>query len=432
MRVEVLKRLEAVFTQKENTTQAKSTLRINLGEDRSFDLAYRLFLTVIEKSFRIDSFLEKVTSRALTTWDPIVLNAARLLVAQIVFFDHLPLHAVLNETLRATQKLGLGPQGRGFLNAIGRRHGDRFREWNDAITPQQFSLFYNIPNWVLDRWEKQWGKKGLSEMLAASQELKKFLFVRFLKSQQIQKGHDFEGVALDSPIGQSWKFPKEKSSELFSSSWFQTSGFVQNLSSQLVSCLPIRLADQVWDVCAAPGGKFLSLFSIGSLSEGNFYLSDASATRLERLEENLKRLGLTKTRFAQHDPLQSSDTRMFDWVLVDAPCSGFGAFEKYPELFLVKNELSLKEMAEQQIALLHSVSPQVKAGGRLVYCVCSTEPEETTQVIEKFCAKEKDYSLDTFSWNLFDRSGSSEKGLLLPISQNWEGFFLVVLKKKTV
>src|SRR5262249_54094489 len=140
----------------------------------------------------------------------------------------------------------------------------------------------------------------------------------------------------------------------------------------------------VWDVCAAPGGKACQLAEAHSV-----LATDLHAHKLHRLEAEARRLGLwDRLRLRAHDaltPLPRGEGP-FDAVLLDAPCSGLGTLRRHPELRYRRTEEDVARLAQLQAQLLEQVQSQVRPGGLLVYAVCSTEPEEGLQQVERFVA----------------------------------------------
>ena len=144
----------------------------------------------------------------------------------------------------------------------------------------------------------------------------------------------------------------------------------------LAAGLPARLLGAgngrtVLDLCAAPGGKTLQLAAAG----WQVTALDASARRLERVEQNLARTGLS-AEVVEADALTWEPPALFDAVLLDAPCTATGTCRRHPD---VLHRIGLRQIAEQaelQAALLERAVSWVKPGGTLVYAVCSLEPEE--------------------------------------------------------
>ncbi|MCB2072127.1 MAG: methyltransferase domain-containing protein [Novosphingobium sp.] len=144
----------------------------------------------------------------------------------------------------------------------------------------------------------------------------------------------------------------------------------------LAAGLPARLLGEgqgrrVLDLCAAPGGKTLQLAAAG----WQVTALDISATRLDRLRENLARTGLD-AEVVVADALKWQPDEAFDAVLLDAPCTATGTCRRHPDVLHRIGPRQIEEMAELQARLLDQATGWVKLGGRLVYAVCSLERQE--------------------------------------------------------
>ncbi len=144
----------------------------------------------------------------------------------------------------------------------------------------------------------------------------------------------------------------------------------------LAASLPARLLGDgagktVLDLCAAPGGKTMQLASAG----WQVTALDASARRLERMQANLARTGLSAT-LVQADALEWQSDKQFDAVLLDAPCTATGTCRRHPDVLHRIGPRQIAEMADLQAALLERAAQWLKPGGTLVFAVCSLEPEE--------------------------------------------------------
>ena len=144
----------------------------------------------------------------------------------------------------------------------------------------------------------------------------------------------------------------------------------------LAASIPARLLGPgegrtVLDVCAAPGGKTLQLAAAG----WKVTALDASAKRLERVEQNLARTGLT-AELVTADALDWEPDALFDAVLLDAPCTATGTCRRHPDVLHRMGARHIAELAALQAALLGRAAARVKPGGALIYAVCSLESEE--------------------------------------------------------
>jgi 16S rRNA (cytosine967-C5)-methyltransferase len=119
---------------------------------------------------------------------------------------------------------------------------------------------------------------------------------------------------------------------------------------------------------------------------------DRAPARLARVAENLARMGLSAETFVA-DAAEWDDPRLFDAVLLDAPCSATGTFRRHPDVLWVVRPGDIASLAGVQARLLDAAARRVKPGGRLVYCVCSLEPEEGEAQAAGFLARQADFAL---------------------------------------
>ena len=161
----------------------------------------------------------------------------------------------------------------------------------------------------------------------------------------------------------------------------------------LAASLPARLipvdATHVLDACAAPGGKTMQIAAAGH----DVTALDRSESRLARLSENLQRTGL-KAETVAADVLEWSPGKVFDAVLLDAPCSATGTFRRHPEALYRARPAIIEQSAELQAGLLRRTADWVKPGGSLVYAVCSLEPQEGEERIEAFLKERSDFRIE--------------------------------------
>ena len=151
----------------------------------------------------------------------------------------------------------------------------------------------------------------------------------------------------------------------------------------LAASLPARLLGagegrRALDLCAAPGGKALQLAAAG----WQVTAVELSAKRAQRIEANLERTGLN-AEIVIADALKWQPAEKFDAVLLDAPCTATGTCRRHPDVLHRIGPRQIAEMAELQSALLERAAQWLKPGGRLVYAVCSLEPEEGAAQAEK-------------------------------------------------
>ena len=160
------------------------------------------------------------------------------------------------------------------------------------------------------------------------------------------------------------------------------------------AAIPARLIDAkpgetVLDLCAAPGGKTLQLAATGA----SVTALDRSGPRLKRLAQNLGRAGL-EAETVTADGAAWGDPREFDAVLLDAPCTSTGTFRRHPDVLWGVRPGDIGRLAAVQARLMAAAADRVRPGGRLVYSVCSLEPEEGEAQVDALLRARPDFRLD--------------------------------------
>jgi len=167
---------------------------------------------------------------------------------------------------------------------------------------------------------------------------------------------------------------------------FQSGLFeIQDLSSQLVghACAP-GPGETWWDACAGEGGKALHLSDLMG-NKGLIWATDRSARRLSVLRKRAARAGMFNYRSAVWTGAAAAPFgAKCDGVLVDAPCSGVGTWQRNPDARWTTAPADVAELAAVQAALLGRAAASVRPGGRLVYSVCTLTRSETAAVADGF------------------------------------------------
>jgi ribosomal RNA small subunit methyltransferase RsmB len=209
---------------------------------------------------------------------------------------------------------------------------------------------------------------------------------------------------------------------------------VQDASAQLaVSLLGLHAGQRVLDACAAPGGKTAHMME--RVAKLDLLALDKEPERVKRMGADMKRLGLAvKVECADAgDVSQWFDGRLFDRILLDAPCSGSGVVRRHPDIKWLRAERDIYRMAEQQKRLLDGLWPLLKRGGRLLYVTCSIFKEENRQVIDHFMqrvdnAKGLDVSEIYSRVPVTPHQPNWNDGQVCP-DENHDGFYYAALQK---
>jgi len=174
--------------------------------------------------------------------------------------------------------------------------------------------------------------------------------------------------------------------DLFRTPEFHAGDFeLQDISSQAVGfvCAP-EPRQTWWDACAGEGGKLLHLSDLMS-NQGLIWASDRAEWRLRRLKRRTARAKVFNYRAALWDGGPKLPTKgKFDGVLIDAPCSGTGTWQRNPHARWTLLPSDVKELKKVQLKLLTHAANAVKPGGKIIYSVCSLARSESSDVVEEF------------------------------------------------
>lgn len=189
--------------------------------------------------------------------------------------------------------------------------------------------------------------------------------------------------------------------DLFKTPEFHAGEFeIQDIASQMVGllCDP-KPGETWWDTCAGEGGKTLHLSDLMQ-NKGLIWASDRAEWRLTKLKRRTGRAKAFNYRSVFWDGGVKLPTKTkFDGVLVDAPCSGIGTWQRNPQARWTTSLDDVRELSEIQKRLLAHVAPSVKPGGKLIFSVCTLTRAETTEVVdafnEKFAAEFESMELPT-------------------------------------
>lgn len=246
---------------------------------------------------------------------------------------------------------------------------DRFSAEPDSFTTDE--LLKAIPSWVKDevRVSREWlitlqkrpalwlrAKRGTSEQLAA-------------KLDDCVQGAGILSDALEY----------RGTKDLFLTPEFHAGEFeVQDIASQLVGLLCAPRPDETWwDACAGEGGKMLHLSDLME-NKGLIWASDRSERRLAKLKQRAARAKAFNYRAALWDGSTKLPTKTkFDGVLIDAPCSGVGTWQRNPHARWTSTMEDVRELGTIQQQLILNAAAAVKPGGKLIYAACTLTETET-------------------------------------------------------
>lgn len=282
---------------------------------------------------------------------------------------------------------------------------------------------------LLERYESLTGEN--SETILAA-EPKKTLRINTLKieEKELLRRLNKKGVLLRKiPYLKNGYEYEAKFSLGATNEYLQGFYYLQEAASQIpAEVLNPKPGTKVLDMAAAPGSKTTQLAQLMN-NQGQIVALDNNPARIFSLGANLERCGVTNCAVFKKDARFSFDLGMkFDYVLLDAPCSGNYCIE--PNYFTDKTIAGIKERAKLQKELLKSARLSLISGGTLVYSTCSLEPEENEEVIKWLISKYEDMKLVDVELDFGD-SGIDlpQTRRLWPHKTGTQGFFIAKLTK---
>jgi 16S rRNA (cytosine967-C5)-methyltransferase len=218
--------------------------------------------------------------------------------------------------------------------------------------------------------------------------------------------------------------------DLFKTSEFHQGVFeIQDLASQLVGyAANPKPGETWWDTCAGEGGKTLHLSELME-NKGLIWASDRNTGRLATLRKRAGRAQAFNYRAVTWNggPFLPTKTK-FDGILIDAPCSGVGTWQRNPHARWTTTPDDVKELAEIQLQLLNHAAPALKPGGRLIYAVCTLTKSETTRIADAFSESHPDFEPAPVFGS--QPSALNSRLFLWPHELNANGMFIAAWKRK--
>lgn len=391
---------------------------------------------------RIDWYLSQFLHRSLSGTNAYIRNLLRLTLYQLLFLDKVPDYAAVNEGVELAKRHG-GARAGGLVNGVVRRilrEKDKLPDpdpKDDAIL--YLSVRWSHPDWLVKKWLGYFGREETESLLKAdNQESPLTLRANRLKGdreglREKLRARGFnaaptpwspQGIQLKS-AGAADQLPG------FQEGFFQVQGEASQLIGYLVDPQP---GERVLDACAAPGGKTTHLAELMG-DNGELIVTDISVKGLEKLKQNVQRLGLTSVRPFAVDVsrgLTGALALPYDRILVDAPCSGLGTLRSHPEAKWQKDERDIRRLSKLQKKIVRRLSSYLKPGGILVYATCTLTREENEGVVEDFLDHEKGFVLDNARDTLPREAKHMISGkyfLALPHKHNTDGFFAARMRK---
>lgn len=383
-------------------------------------LAMGLVYGVLRRLEFIDWRLALVLNKPLSRLPAGVQMLVRLGAYQLLCLDRIPASAAVDESVRLAKAYSTRwkHDWSGLVNAV-LRNLLRMPEPpmpDSAVDPAHaLSVRHSIPLWLCRRWMDRYGFEGADAACRAAGSLPPLTVrVNRLRTTREQfldrcRRQGIEaGTTTFSPVG----VVLHTGGSVTTLPGFAEGDFyVEDEAAQLIPLiLDPQPGELVLDVCAAPGGKTTHVAE-RMQNRGRVIAIDRKQARLDLLRDNCRRLGITIVTAVARDArkcrevvrslcgsLEGNERSVtaspppacdgsVDRILLDAPCSGIGVLRRHPEIKWHKRPSVFSRHQRLQRELLESAAAVLRPGGVLVYSTCSTEPEETEDVIEHFCRR---------------------------------------------
>ena len=369
-----------------------------------------------------------------------VRNVIRLGIYQLLYEYSVPDYAAVNESVNLASRIKK-PKAAGLINAVLRgviRDREKlFDRINNASLAKRVAVAESHPEWLVSRWLKRWGEEGTIAACRAN-NLPPRLVIRVnaeaISREGLQEVFINEKLSFElsrySPDGINFLAnPQIEKLESYQSGLF----VVQDEGSQLISMIMApQPGEKILDLCCGSGIKTSHMAQLGQ-NKALITAVDTSSARIENAKENFKRLQLENVTFIEHDAA-TLKSGIWDKVLVDAPCSGFGAISRKPDIKWNRTSQDIAgKYPKQQSRILANASKLVRIGGSVVYCTCTTEPEENENVVESFLKKHANFIQEEITLpgeNAGELLSDDKKYFRTSLlKNNTDGFFAVKLKR---
>ena len=383
--------------------------------DRAF--TQHMVKTTLRHLGQIDAILQQFIDKPLKKHGLRVQHIMRLAVAQLLWLQTPP-HAAVHSAVDLVKKLKLTIYS-GLVNAVLKKivlQGADLMQKQPAAT-------LNTPAWLWQSLVKAYGRKNAEGItLAHAQEPPVDITV---KSNSSHWANALGGMVLPNGSVRLQHAGVITQLEGFE----QGEWWVQDVSASLPVTLFSSLKDKrVLDMCAAPGGKTAQLIMAGA----EVIALDASPARLHTLKGNLQRLQL-KAECIAIDALVYKTNKLFDAILLDAPCSATGILRRHPDVAWNRKKEEIERLAATQAELLNHAIGLLKPGGELIYCVCSLQPEEGEKQIERLILENNNINIIKSSLSFLPDSAYSSGIRILPhylmAQGGMDGFFMCLIRK---
>lgn len=403
-------------------------------DDRDKAFVSNIVYGTIDRLILIDYNLSLYLNQPVRKLKPELHTILRMGTYQLLFMDKVPSRAAVNESVNLA-KVNKSAFAASLVNAVLRRVSDNGVQLPEGgeNNPEYLSVKYSCPEWIITLWKDAYGIDNAIAL--AEKALEAAPVVIRVNTAKTTSDELIDKLAAEGVVS-------EKSDAVPNALIIRNTGSVeeldaykeglfhaQDIASQLCCmALDVKEGETVFDLCAAPGGKTFTIAE-NMNNTGVVRSFDIYQSRVELIKSGAVRLGLNNVYTYLSDASIFNENYGFaDKVLCDVPCSGLGIIRRKPEIrFKKKSEID--GLPEIQYRILCNAVKYLKDGGRLVYSTCTLNPQENSQVCDRFLSEHPEFSAVEVHPDL-PRYGEGDKYLtLMPHLHSTDGFFVAAFVK---
>lgn len=409
----------------------------NVLSNKDINFISELVYGVTTWKLTLDTIIQKYSKIKIKKISPWVINILRMGAYQIVFLDKVPKSAAVNESVNLCKKYG--GKSVGFVNAILRKveksdYLELFEIKNDI---EKISKTTSMPEWIVRELNKEFDPEKVNEICENS-NLKPKITIRInnlkITKNELKKSLQSKEIEVEDGIIEDFLYLKNVKNITNLDEYKKGLFTMQDESAGLTALvLNPKEGESILDCCSAPGGKTTYIAELMN-NNGNIKAWDLYKHRLDKVQENSKRLGIDIIKTEENDAtvLKEEYIEKFDKILIDAPCLGLGVIKRKPDIKWQRKFEDIEEISKIQEKILNTCSEYLKKGGILVYSTCSIVKSENDKIVEKFLKSENFELEEINNINIENLENKiTKKGIIkLYPSENMDGFFISKLIKK--
>lgn len=409
----------------------------NVLSNKDINFISELVYGVTTWKLTLDTIIQKYSKIKIKKISPWVINILRMGAYQIVFLDKVPKSAAVNESVNLCKKYG--GKSVGFVNAILRKveksdYLELFEIKNDI---EKISKTTSMPEWIVKELNNEFNAEKVNEICKNS-NLKPKITIRVnnLKTtkNELKKNLKSKEIEVEDGILEDFLYLKNVKNITNLDEYKKGLFTMQDESAGLTALvLNPKEGESILDCCSAPGGKTTYIAELMN-NKGNVIAWDLYKHRLDKVQENSKRLGIDIIKIEENDAtvLKEEYIEKFDKILIDAPCLGLGVIKRKPDIKWQRKFEDIEEISKIQEKILNTCSKYLKKGGILVYSTCSIIQSENDKIVENFLKSESFELEEINNVNIENlKNKITKKGIIkLYPSENMDGFFISKLIKK--